>query len=287
MKIFIHRNGINYGPYDRENIEGFLEEGLASGGDLAWTLGQEGWIPLRELLGLTSEPAVEQDSEGEQSEEQDDPELAETVAKIKTLVDKEEEQFALDLVRSLNEPQLYSELLRDCSIGQDGEDQGMPLLPDWLFNEQEVCNRHAFFLLLIKHCPEKAEVDSSLRRENLTNLNLVGGCGSLTNLDGLRVLTNLTSLNLRFCTSLTNLDVLSGLTKLTNLNLCDCSSLTNLDGLSGLINLKELNLSDCDSLTDVDGLISMTKLKDLNLSIENIKLKILRKLATEKSYHTS
>ena len=258
VKIHILRKGQTYGPYDRESIEGFLKEGLVSGGDLAWALGQEGWIPLGELLGLTSEPTVEQDSEGEQSEEHSDPELAETVEKIKTLLDEEEEEFALDLVRSLNEPKLFAELLRDCSIGQDGVDQGKPMLPDWLYQEH-------FFLFLLSHCPEEAKIDASLRSENLTHLN-IQECSSLTNVDFLSEFTNLMHLSLAGGKSLTNLDCLSDLKGLRFLSLCECESLPNIDFLAGLTNLTELELSWCSLLTNVDALSGLTNLEILYLN---------------------
>jgi len=61
-------------------------------------------------------------------------------------------------------------------------------------------------------------------------------------------LTNLTSLDLRYCGSLQNADVLANLTNLTSLDLYYCESLQNVDGLANLTNLTSLDLSDCDKV---------------------------------------
>ena len=39
-------------------------------------------------------------------------------------------------------------------------------------NEKEEHDQQPFFLLLIQYCPEEAEIDISLRKENLTSQNL-------------------------------------------------------------------------------------------------------------------
>ena len=156
-------------------------------------------------------------------------EVREYAEKIKTLVEADQKELAIDLVCSLNAPKLFAELLRGCSISP------WPTckinLSSWLKDD-----RH-FFLILIGHCPEEAEIAASLRRENVTRLEL-SSCKSRTNLDGFSGFTNLEFLYLDTCETLANLDELSGLTKLEKLILPGCSSLTDLEGLSGLTNLK-------------------------------------------------
>ena len=141
--------------------------------------------------------------------EQSDPKLIETVAKIKNLLDKEEEQLAIDMVIGLNDPKLYAELLRDCSIDVVGNLSLSHFFNDPYYSERENDDR-PFFLSLIKHCPEEATIDNSLRRENLTSL-VLPNCKSLEDLDALSDLTELTYLHLFHCYSLSNLDGLSGL----------------------------------------------------------------------------
>ena len=285
MKIYLYRNGQNYGPYSEKTLSDYLESGLVTKADLACKIGSEEWVKLGDLLeeddGTSNDKIPDALS---------DQEVLEYAEKIKTIVQGDNDEMAIDLVRSLNDPKLYSELLKDCSIEQGEEDEydsGKPLLPDWLWNEDKDHDHRPFFLLLLHHCPEHAEVDMTLKRENLTSLDLydcssltnvdvlsgltsltnlyLHGCESLTNVDALSGLTSLTYLNLNYCTSLTNVDALSGLTSLTNLNLNYCTSLTNVDALSGLTSLTWLSLRCCSSLTNVDGLSGLTSLTKLNL----------------------
>jgi len=273
MKIYIHRKGQTYGPYEREAVEGFIREKRTSLRDWASLEGSEEHVRLEVLL------------RDEQEDSEDVGEFAETVAKIKMLVESDQEEFAIELVRGLNEPKLYSELLRDCAICEDGT--GHLRLPDWIFNDEEDVDHRPFFLQLFEYYPEEADIDASLRRENITSLRLhscplknmpglngltnlteleLWSCPSLTNVHGLSGLTNLTNLYLTCCSSLTNIDALNGLTNLTNLDLAGCSSLTNMDALSGLTNLTYLNLTGCLSLTNMDALCGLTNLTFLNLS---------------------
>lgn len=191
--------------------------------------------------------------------------------KIKTLVQSKEIELAIDLLRSLNEAKLYSELLKGCSIEQEGENQGNPRLPDWFWNKDEENFELPFFLLLLHHCRHDDEIHFSLRKENLTSLvlknsavlknidslcrlkNLVSldlsACLNLKNVAGLSRLTNLTTLNLAACVSLVDLDALCDLTSLTDLNL-NCVFISNLADLGALTNLRFLNLYSCSSLTE-------------------------------------
>ena len=285
MKIYLYRNGQNYGPYSEKTLSDCLEGGLVTKADLACKIGSEEWVKLGDLLeeddGTSNDKIPDALS---------DQEVLEYAEKIKTIVQGDNDEMAIDLVRSLNDPKLYSELLKDCSIEQFEDEERLFFslkVPDWLWNEQTEHDRRPFFLLLLHHCPEHAEVDMTLKRENLTSLDLydcssltnvdvlsgltsltnlyLHGCESLTNVDALSGLTSLTYLNLNYCTSLTNVDALSGLTSLTNLNLNYCTSLTNVDALSGLTSLTWLSLRCCSSLTNVDGLSGLTSLTKLNL----------------------
>ena len=167
-------------------------------------------------------------------------ELDKQVTEIKRLVENDKAELAIQLVRALDDPKIYEDLLEDCSI--DGE--GRPELPDWMVDEHAERDQVPFFLELIAECPEQAKIDPSLTKENLTSLT-IEGCSYLRYVEGLSGLTNLTSLTLYGCDSLTNVDGLSGLTNLPKLDLSNCSSLTNVEGLSGLTKLPKLDLSNC------------------------------------------
>ena len=95
---------------------------------------------------------------------------------------------------------------------------------------------------------------------SLTELNL--GSLSLTNADiePLRHMTNLTTLNLRV-NNITDLSPLSGLTKLTWLNVFN-NNVSNIDALSGLTNLDTLFISE-NPITNLSPLRNLTKLKGL------------------------
>lgn len=237
---------------------------------MACAVGAEEWIRLGNLLGMEGEGA-QKEMKGEAL---DDQEILECAEKIKTLVESGKEKMAIDLVRSLNEPKLYFELLKGCSIVEDGFDRGQPSLPDWYWINLQ------FLLLLIQHCSEDSEIHPSLRKANLTSLRIFY-CSTLTNLDGLSGLTNLRELVLARCSSLTNVDGLSGLIKLKKLDLVGSSSLTNLNALRELANLRSLDLYGCSSLTNVDSLSGLTNLTSLDLndcaSLTNDQVDELRK----------
>jgi hypothetical protein len=85
----------------------------------------------------------------------------------------------------------------------------------------------------------------------------------LTNVDGLKGLTSLRSLNLGYCRALTSVKGIEQLTSLHYLDLAMCSSLPNLSDLHGLTSLRELRLASCDGLTDVNGLGKLSALEIL------------------------
>ena len=217
------------------------------------------WVCLGDLLEMKTGDS----NEKMLGEGLGDQEFLEYAGKIKSLVRMGEEERAIDLIRSLNEPKLYSELLKGCSIKQTNEnyEKGKVELSDWFCKYSEERNYQSFFLHLIGNCPKEACVDPSLRREKVTHLDLWSflpskGCFSK--------LTNLTSLSLHDCMSLTSVDCLSGLSNLEDLIISDCNSLTNLGGLSDLTNLDYL-LCRGDSLTNVDPLTELTNLTALDL----------------------
>ena len=111
----------------------------------------------------------------------------------------------------------------------------------------------------------------------LTYLNLFNCYGrDITHLgfsSCLLALTELTSLNMKFCTFETSIGlpyILSNVIKLTSLDLCSYKKLDDagLSQISSLTNLTSLNLSYCPRITDagVFYLSTLTKLKSLDLS---------------------
>ncbi len=85
------------------------------------------------------------------------------------------------------------------------------------------------------------------------------------NVDALKGLTALQTLDLSDCTALKNLDALKGLTFLQMLNLSGCRALKDVDALRSLTALEVLILGDCTSLQNVDGLKGLASLQMLYL----------------------
>ena len=109
---------------------------------------------------------------------------------------------------------------------------------------------------------------SSLNVSSLANLQklYVMGNHALSSLEGLKNLTQLTTLELYDCKSLTALPGLENLTQLTTLELYECNSLTALPELENLTQLTSLNLSFCRRLAALPELENLTQLTSLNLS---------------------
>lgn len=258
MKVHILRKDETYGPYSRKSIEGFLKEGLVSCGDLAWTSGYEEWVLLRELLGLTSEPAVEQDSEGEQSLDPNDPGLAEAVTKIENLLDKKEEQLAIDLVVGLNDPKVYEAFLNECEIGE-AEDDGV--VRNWL-----TLQRNPNFVLgLVAHCPEEARVPPFLKVDGFTAVE--SQYGGIQDLGPFSKLKGLETIGL-WANDISDLSPLSSLSNLKHLDL-GRNQLRDLTHLRKLKNLEELYLR-FNQVRDLLPLSGLTKLSYLWLAENEI-----------------
>ena len=186
IKIYIHRNGRQYGPYLVESIREYLRSGKVSGNDLAWIKGEKEWVRLSDLVDI----GEGQERVAIESDELTEEEVLEYAEKLKVLVSSDQVELATDLLRSLDTPRLYEELLKECSIDEDGK----PQLPDWL-KDDEGDEAVSFFLELIAHCHEETQTHPSLTKESITRLVLYE-CRSLTNVDGLSNLTNLTQLDL-------------------------------------------------------------------------------------------
>ena len=193
IKIYLDRNGRNDGPYSEESIREHLESGKVEKDDWAWAKGQEQWVRLFDLVDIGEVQEQTAINPKELTKEQ----VLEYSEKIKKLIASDREDLATDLVRSLDSPRLYEELLKDCSIDEGGK----PQLPDWS-KDDEGNEWTSFFMELIAHCPREVKIDTSIRKESVTELDL-SYCESLTNVDGLSNLTNLTQLNLEECEYLT------------------------------------------------------------------------------------
>lgn len=235
LKILIHRKGETHGPYDREAVEGFIQEKRASLRDWASFEDSEERVRLEYLL------------RDEETLPEDNPELAETVAKIKDLVEKDRVEHAVDLVCGLNDPKLFEALLGECHVDEERE----PYL--WF-----PPNGNARFILeLVANCPPEADIHPYLRLENLNVLD--GRCKDLTDLSPVARLTSLDTLAL-WDNKVTDLSPLAQLPKLRRLDfgrnqVRDLSPLAKLGG-----SLVEL-YARFNRISDLSPLASLKKLK--------------------------
>ena len=205
MKIFIHRNGQVYGPYPDDSIRTFLENGLASPNDLAWTRGQSGWIALEKLLGISNKSAK-------------------GVEEIKEWVEQGEIDFAYDMVCGLNDQEIILALLQDCKIDPES---GCIDLPSW-FNQAE-----GFFLNVLDLLLPASEkmVDPSILPSRVVKLQLFC-CDFLKNLNPLRKFKVLEFLKLNSLQSLSDLKAILECENLQELEILSCRNLDTIDQLN-------------------------------------------------------
>ena len=155
------------------------------------------------------------------------------------------------LAREVNEPAVFEHMLEGCSINIEN-DYNFPLLQGELFlgdnNNQHFLNYA--LLNLIGYAPENADIDSSIKIENLTLLQLT---------------TKLEIFPAGICS----------LIHLIKLNLSDCS-LQNLSlEIGNLKKLEDLNLTGNNIVILPDEIGELTCLKKLFLEMVCLVLKIL------------
>ena len=257
MKIFIHRNGIKYGPYSESSVRSFLEEGTLSPTDLVWTPGRTEWTKLESLLGETGAKSSNPDLSDEDKE---------NIDKIKNLVEKEQAEHALDLVLGLDSAEVVCTLLKDCSIKTCRFTGGKgPLhMPDWMNNAS------TFFLGLLNALPPDCEgrVPSSILPQNITHLFINPDMSkSLKDLDLMEKLSNLQTLELIQCQDLVSIEGLSKLTMLEEVRIESCSSLTSAKAVLKLPQLTSLILRDCPipqgEVDEIEKLLNFSNLRKL------------------------
>jgi hypothetical protein len=194
-----------------------------------------------------------------------DPQIerSEHIDKIKDLIRNGQEALALQLVRSLNDPQIYSELLRDCCELSD-EDEGWIQVSE-LFKEHD-----ALFYQLLANAPVEANLPGPLRLESIEDMHL-NHCASLTDLDFLKHFIALKSFSIwgtsDDAVDLNDISGLEGVPRLKTLQLNGLKSSPDWTPLQHLVQLRELTLSG-EQLTHPGPLVfsRLTKLKELSIT---------------------
>ena len=124
MEIYIGKDGRALGPYYPDEIQMRLDAGLFDGNEKAWHDGLDDWVNVKELLEGEDEPAPEAEETSVETESTEEPEpldegTQEQVIKIKGLIADGHTDTALQLIRSLNNPHIYEELLEGSNYFED------------------------------------------------------------------------------------------------------------------------------------------------------------------------
>lgn len=256
MKIHISRNGQTYGPYSVTSVEAFLVNGQLFPNDLAWSHGKSEWTPLKDLLDQAANEK-EDSPKGNNSEE--------TIEKIRTLLENDEVNFALDLIKGLNDQDLIIELLKDCKID---ENEGWLELPDWMNGA------NGFFLELLQELPEEFEPESEFTivplKVKKLNLSMVEDFQDLQNL---KIFGNLESLELSSMDSLEDIELLENFTKLIVLKMRSCDCLDSMDSISPVQNCTNLSVLELNGFDFIENLDFLSEHKNLTkLQVSSLKL---------------
>jgi len=183
------------------------------------------------------------------------------IKKLVTTPDYDIIDKGIRLAREVNEPAVFEHMLEGCSINIEN-DYNFPLLQGELFlgdnNNQHFLNYA--LLNLIGYAPENADIDSSIKIENLTLLQLT------TKLEifpaGICSLIHLIKLNLSDC-SLQNLSLeIGNLKKLEDLNLTGNNIVILPDEIGELTCLKKLFLDGNKLKTLPESIQQLTALED-------------------------
>jgi len=241
MKIFIRRCSLDFGPYSREGVTRYLNQGKLSLEDLAWSgnlTGLEEWIPLTDLL-----TQLDKEDQGETSGAGEQGRILKFVDKIKDLVAKGESELAKDHAISLGTqyPTFLGELLKQCCMDEDGNFY----LPPWIRTHDGTHDETLFLLSILPHCEDAMGLDESLRIDRIKALNLE--------------------------TFKADISLLASYPSLESLSI-HSAELEDLKELEILPCLKSLKLFDADKLEEITELKHFPDLQDLELNyLDNLE----------------
>ncbi len=100
----------------------------------------------------------------------------------------------------------------------------------------------------------------------------ISKCASLKNIDSLKGLKSISSINFDGCESIENLGAVEGLDALSSLDLTGCVSLTDVSGIAGLKNLRELKMEGCSGVKPSPGHVNMKFKKE----VEKYQVRLFR-----------
>jgi len=199
------------------------------------------------------------------------------ILKVKKLLgarDYAQIDAGIELLRSLNQANLYEALLNECSITESGE-----FSRNKFFTGSGPAQPYLDYIMLclIAYAPKDAKVHESLKVSNVKNLILETNHEAITNSYlPLENFKNLRKLIIDGNGNIDNIDFLNELKKLKKIEIRSCDKLQNLDGLINCVNLETIVIDSCNQIQNLNGLINCIKLKE-------IMIKSCRKLPRAKS----
>ena len=261
MQVYINREGQQYGPFTKEQVDEALAQGSLMTSDLAWHKGATQWVPLVQLLATLSSPVPMTSAPDDNPASQIDEKLESP----KTAHAKGSRKGYLWAGISLGIVVVFALVwfffLKGGGTTVSDEPIRPPTAPEKKKSKETVeaairnaLNKPKGTLTLrdLKKVEELELWDSSIydlaalsRLEKLKKLDLAGN--NINELMPLAKLKNIEDLALDR-NQITDLSALSGLTKLNSLGL-ENNRITDLTPLSQLKQLKSLQLKNNPRLT--------------------------------------
>ena len=290
-----------------------MDKEICDSKELAWTHGMHEWKSLIELL-------PERRNKTEKFSDSGQIGVSKNVNKVWSLLESNELEFAVDLVKSLNNPSLCSEILSSIRLVEN----------NWYSNLKvplSVEHEHGVILFLVcleilinaDQVPEYFhDMNSFVSRRyipinylyslrffsNLNELTLDVSEAKEEDLEFIKFFLKLEKLTLYKINQEVSLDFLLGLKELKNLEIVECKTtkldsvfklpklvhlqinksigLKRIDHFLNSQNLTSVDLSECSELVNIDALGDVTSLREINLS-ECKKLADVSGLATLKN----
>lgn len=261
MQVYINREGQQYGPFTKEQVDEALAQGSLMTSDLAWHKGATQWVPLDQLLATLSSPV----SETPVPVDNPDSHIDKNPESPKTVHAKGDRKWHLWAGISLGIVVVFALVWFFFLKGGDTTVSEEPIRPPTAQEKKksqetvEAAIRNAINKPKgaltprdLKKIEELELWDSSIydlaalaRLEKLKKLDLAGN--NINELMPLAKLKNIENLALDR-NQVTNLSALSGLTKLNSLGL-ENNRITDLTPLAQLKQLKSLQLKNNPRLT--------------------------------------
>ena len=267
QKIYLTRNGYVYGPYSIISINEFLENKTCELKEPAWASGMKKWTSLDELLPKFENDNLKQDPERNAG-------CSKNADKVWELLKKGELEFAIDLVRGLNDPDVCREILLSVRL-EDNNWYSNIKIPAFADHE------HGVILFLV--CLEKlADVDQVPEYFHEMQSFVMKSFIPMHYINALRFVCGLRELSLNASGAVgEDFKFLKLFPKITKLSLFDINENINLDSFCSFGALESLVLEDCKGI-ELNSVFKLPNLVHLKIS-KSSKLKKVPSLVSHKS----